>query len=616
MIGAGYGHYGRAPIARENRTGSPKAESCRYLGAMEAVSNDDAPSLAKLQSDAYILTLPTGKQLQLIDSEVDAQGTVLPARNDTVLAEIAGLLDEYNVLVNRYNQFKQTSTGHTAPLEQEITGMLAAIDTKLESAINHLGSGRSGAYQALRNGLRDAETLRGLRTDWRYWEMLGVAPAEYDWVAENPDAIEDWLDKGFSAKQALSFRNAEYQQPGEVLHFRNTGITGPMAKQLIRRGYTREFFEETLGVPANLAQAGFCLQDHHDAWAENQGREFGSGAFSTVTARFFIDQKQDPSQAPSNGGSGKTERVFKPDKFLAAPAKTQGKDLATIAAPQPGESVAGNWDESCVLNLEMFGLTTPETIANPRIAGRNLASHRLAKAFGTDVIVESELAISAVPVADADKSAYQASTGQQAPDLVFMPGIMMEKAEETYRTSPDLKPAKPDASTESGAEIYRNMTWLQLLDQISGQVDRHRENFRMTAEGKVKGIDNDQCWPPVVGKSSDFGILFGGWDWSLTHQNGFPRIVDEELVARLCGFTNAELKLWKARQLPKHAMTRACAEARQTLAQAVAGCITRAETIAAQKRLQALQAYLLGDSVKVISDWRKEYAAAAESRLA
>lgn len=140
---------------------------------MEAVSNDDAPSLAKLQSDAYILTLPTGKQLQLIDSEVDAQGTVLPARNDTVLAEIAGLLDEYNVLVNRYNQFKQTSTGHTAPLEQEITGMLAAIDTKLESAINHLGSGRSGAYQALRNGLRDAETLRGLRTDWRYWEMLG-----------------------------------------------------------------------------------------------------------------------------------------------------------------------------------------------------------------------------------------------------------------------------------------------------------------------------------------------------------------------------------------------------------------------------------------------------------
>lgn len=173
MIGAGYGHYGRAPIARENRTGSPKAESCRYLGAMEAVSNDDAPSLAKLQSDAYILTLPTGKQLQLIDSEVDAQGTVLPARNDTVLAEIAGLLDEYNVLVNRYNQFKQTSTGHTAPLEQEITGMLAAIDTKLESAINHLGSGRSGAYQALRNGLRDAETLRGLRTDWRYWEMLG-----------------------------------------------------------------------------------------------------------------------------------------------------------------------------------------------------------------------------------------------------------------------------------------------------------------------------------------------------------------------------------------------------------------------------------------------------------
>jgi hypothetical protein len=613
MIGTGYGHYGRAPIARENTTRSPKPESCRYLGAIEAVSNDAAPSLAKLQSDAYILTLPTGKQLQLIDSEVDAQGAVLAARNDAVLAEIAGLLDQYNVLANRYNQFKQTSTGHTAPLEEEITKILAAIDKKLESAVNHLGSARSGAYQALRHGLRDAEALRGLRTDWRYWEMLGVSPAEYDRVADNPDAIGDWLDKGFSAKQALSFRNAGYDHPGEVLHFRNTGITGPMAKQLIRRGYTREFFEETLGVPANLAQAGFCLQDHHDAWAENQGREFGSGAFSTVTARFFIDRKQDPSRAPGNGGSGSTERVFKPDKFLAAPAKAQGKGPAKIAVPQPGESVAGNWNESCLLTLQVFDLTRPETLENPRIAGRNLASHRLAKAFGTDVIVESELAISAVPVTDADKSAYQAGTGQQAPDLVFMPGIMMEKAEETCRTSPDLKPAEPDATTESGAEIYRNMTWLQLLDQISGQIDRHEGNFRMTAEGKVKGIDNDQCWPPLVGKSSDFGILFAGWNWRLTHENGFPRIVDEEMVARLCGFTNAERKRWKAGQLPKSAMTRACSRARETLAQAVRGCITRAEMEAGQERLRALQAYLLGDSVKVISDWRKEYAAAARS---
>lgn len=641
MIGTGFGRWDRAPIPREDtvqgdkraspdrsvHAGSrsaevsrsidsihpPTSEDWECLGGIDAVSADKSASLEKLRTDAYLLSFPTGAQLRLINTIVGPDGTALPAPDDPVLTETASLLDQYNALANEYNNDKLRRYWHCDVRETELQGKLTALDEALKNAVDQPGSSRGGAFQALRNGLREADILRGLRTDWRYWEMLGVSPAEFEHAAKDPTYLRAWRKKGFSAREALSFKNAGYA-PEQVLHLKRTGITGQIAKQLIQRGYTREFFEETLGKRASLAQAELFLQDHHDAWAENQGREFGNGAFNTVFARFFIKDGQHPNPAVRAVHAAKAERIFKPEKFIAASATSNGNGTVRSCDLQAGELIAGEGNDSGLLTLHIFGLIGPETLADPRIIGRNLASYRLAKAFGADVIVESELAISTVPLTDTEKSEYQARTGRQAPDFVFMPGVMMEKAEETYRRFQGAELAKPDAGSDAGAELYRNLTWLMLLDQASGQIDRNEDNMRLTAQGEVKGIDNDQSWPARSGEPKYFGFLFEGLNWTLRDEKtGYPRIVDEKMVASLCGFSEMELRQWRAGQLPASAISIATSRARKTLAQAVRGCITKAEMQAGQQRLRALQDYLLGNTVKVISDWRTEYEAAAKS---
>nr|WP_217346508.1 hypothetical protein [Noviherbaspirillum sp. L7-7A]MBV0880939.1 hypothetical protein [Noviherbaspirillum sp. L7-7A] len=591
----------------------PTSEDWECLGGIDAVSADESPSLEKLRTDAYLLSFPSGAQLRLINTIVGPDGAALPAPDVPVLTETANLLDQYNALVNEYNNDKVKRQWHWDALETKLQDKLTLLDETLKNAVDQPASSRSGAFQALRNGLREAGILRGLRTDWRYWEMLGVSPAEFEHAAKDTTYLNAWRKKGFSAREALSFRNAGYA-PEQVVHLKHTGITGPIAKQLIQRGYTREFFEETLGKRPSLAEAELFLQDHHDAWAENQGREFGSGACNTVFARFFIREGQHPNPAVSAVRVAKAERIFKPERLVAASATSNGNGTARTCDLQAGELIAGDGNDSGLLTLHIFGLIGPETLANPRIIGRNLASYRLAKAFGADVIVESELAISTVPVTDTEKSEYQATTGRQATDFVFMPGVMMEKAEETYRLYRGEKLAKPDAGSDAGAELCRNLTWLISLDKITGQIDRNKDNMRLTAAGKVKGIDNDQSWPAGIGEPKYFGFLFEGLDWSLVDEKtGYPRIVDEKMVASLCGFSEMELRQWKAGQLRASAIDIARSRARKTLAQAVRGCITKAEMQAGQQRLHALQDYLLGNTVKVISDWRTEYQAATRN---
>lgn len=632
MIGTGFSHYGRAAISCKNTNQNQKTQItdstetairnesgvanltyyiepiiqkiCSYLGEIKAVDNHESPSLEKLKTEAYILTLPTGKQLKIINSVIERDDTCLPVHNDPVLTEVANLLDEYNALVNKYNATEETSKRDRSITGKTLKTKLAAIDKKLQNAVSKPGSGKSGAYQALRNGLRDAETLRGLRTDWRYWEMLGISPAEYDYVAENPDTIDDWLDCKFSAKEALSFKAAGYH-PREVVHFKNTGITGPMAKQLIQRGYTKEFFEETLGVPANLAQAGFFLQDHHDAWAENDGQHFGEGAINTVTIQCFKDEALSSEYRERNPATKMAEGIFKPEKF--ATPDSQNVQL------QAGESNAKVDGAFALFVFEIHNMVKAETLTAPRIAGRNLASYRLATAFGADVIAPCELAISNVPITTTQRSDYKKETGQDAPERIVMPGIMMPKVEQTYgllkRKKKSKSPNKKEElfirlpkSSKLRAKVLQNLTWLQLLDHVSGQVDRHFGNILISSEGKVKGIDNDQCWPELVLDSNLLAIDVRNLESGL-RGTYFPDYVDHEMVASICGFSDSELKKWRAKNLSNEDIQTAKERAKGKLVQSASGYITKAELEAAEQRLAALQDHLLGDKVKIVDSW-------------
>lgn len=213
MIGAGFGRWDRPPIPREDtvqgdkrarpyclvHTGSrsaevsrsvdsillPTSEDWECLGGIDAVSADKSPSLEKLRTDAYLLSLPTGAQLRLINTVVGPDGTALPAPDDPALTETANSLDQYNALANEYNNDKLRRQWHCDIRETELQDKLTALDEALKNAVDQPGSSRSGAFQALRNGLREASILRGLRTDWRYWEMLGVSPAEFEHAAKD-----------------------------------------------------------------------------------------------------------------------------------------------------------------------------------------------------------------------------------------------------------------------------------------------------------------------------------------------------------------------------------------------------------------------------------------------
>lgn len=190
---------------------------------------------------------------------------------------------------------------------------IKVLDEQLAEALKTPGSGHAGALLALRNGLRDAETLRGLRTDWRYWEMLGVSPAEYDDVSANSAPIQAWLDLRFSAKEALSFKNAGYTDPTKLTYLRGTGATGPIAKQMHAFGYTRDFFPQEVdekGHQVSAATYGFTLGMHHDAWAENDAVKIGSGACNAPMGGYYMD----------TAAGAASMQVFKKERFVTVNA--------------------------------------------------------------------------------------------------------------------------------------------------------------------------------------------------------------------------------------------------------------------------------------------------------
>jgi hypothetical protein len=140
------------------------------------------------------------------------------------------------------------------------------------------------------------------------------------------------------------------------------------------------------------------------------------------------------------------------------------------------------------------------------------------------------------------------------------------------------------------------------VDHISGQADRNVKNILISSEGKVKGIDNDQCWPERVTDSNLLAIDVRNPKSGL-RGTYFPDYVDHEMVASICGFSDAELKKWRAKRLSHEDIQRAKERAKAKLVQSASGYVTKAELAAAEQRLAALQNHLLGDKVQIVDSW-------------
>ncbi|MEW4561561.1 hypothetical protein AB1K70_03485 [Bremerella sp. JC770] len=97
-----------------------------------------------------------------------------------------------------------------------------------------------------------------------------------------------------------------------------------------------------------------------------------------------------------------------------------------------------------------------------------------------------------------------------------------------------------NANQHNRAELQRQMTQLQILDCLTGQVDRHRENYLVHVTGndiKVTGIDSDFCMGHRVTNARQLVCRD-----NKTHFPGLPMVMDEDMAQRVLRLTPEHVK--------------------------------------------------------------------------
>ncbi|WP_208394302.1 hypothetical protein, partial [Pseudochelatococcus lubricantis] len=171
---------------------------------------------------------------------------------------------------------------------------------------------------------------------------------------------------------------------------------------------------------------------------------------------------------------------------------------------------------------------------SPHYELRNIASSLLARHLGFDVVVDTRLCLYKLSPRSVERRV----------------GIMTElpRGQPAY----DL----PDAILENGA-VRRELTKLQLVDAIAGQIDRHGGNMLIHYDGYravVRGVDNDQCF----GKHpSDPDVLYQHHgSFGTAHDNGFhgvrlPGVIDTGMASAIAKLKPQDLRAMLSDKLQK-----------------------------------------------------------------
>ena len=164
---------------------------------------------------------------------------------------------------------------------------------------------------------------------------------------------------------------------------------------------------------------------------------------------------------------------------------------------------------------------------NQRIAVRNIATCRLAKALGFDVVAETQLGLHTL----------QGALGAPA-----QLGLVMELAPGQVA----LHYETDDNAVFELPEVRRDLTKLQLLDCLTAQCDRHAGNYfidvRPDGGVRVTGIDNDQCLGPKVHNPDQ--IRRGprnGPSWGY-RSCGLPPVVDTDMAEALSAMSSEKIR--------------------------------------------------------------------------
>jgi hypothetical protein len=160
---------------------------------------------------------------------------------------------------------------------------------------------------------------------------------------------------------------------------------------------------------------------------------------------------------------------------------------------------------------------------DPQIAMRNIATVSYANKLGLDVVPSTRMAV------------IDTGRGVVDPDL----GLIMEKA----RGRPA---SQVEASMLRRPDVCAEVTKLQLLDHLTGQGDRHANNYFINIEpdgrAKVMGIDNDQCFgkhlkDPAGIQQMDHDRLRYGF-----RGTGLPPVVDTEMARAINSMTSRDIR--------------------------------------------------------------------------
>lgn len=158
---------------------------------------------------------------------------------------------------------------------------------------------------------------------------------------------------------------------------------------------------------------------------------------------------------------------------------------------------------------------------NVSIAKLNLATMKTAKAFGLDDVVVK----TTVGVHDGQSGIFM-EKAQGVSAKKFALDTSPSSADSTEYSLGDIKNMMkaPVGSEERSkgekisAELMRKTTRLEWLDILSGQGDRHNDNFfvHVGKDGKVdvKGIDNDSCFSMHRTGLTTF-VMKGTWNFQL-----------------------------------------------------------------------------------------------------
>ncbi|HUZ66747.1 MAG TPA: hypothetical protein VMU56_03690 [Beijerinckiaceae bacterium] len=170
--------------------------------------------------------------------------------------------------------------------------------------------------------------------------------------------------------------------------------------------------------------------------------------------------------------------------------------------------------------LEDIDFSTPTTMAyagliagidecDPQLAMRNLASRHVCDVLGFDVIVKAEIGYFTVEPGGAPTLGIAMEWAGGRPGVETGPTVMNDPA------------------------IMRELAKLQLVDQLTGQNDRHKLNYLVDWDtSTVMGIDNDIC----------FGTESRAERLPMAPNTSFPLYIDTDMAAAVEHLTPEALK--------------------------------------------------------------------------